>query len=195
MSSISIRDLVSEKYRTSKEYFRVRTTMEQNLARSEKIERYATHEAGHFLYLHRTKLIVAPEDAIFEGPTILDEEGEIGYFMAAVRSNRISLSDETLVYTEALLEDLADASVAGNVFELAKFEADEETKPSATGDFKTLSRHCYKAMTRNGLSYEAFSLWTKAHTRVTKNLLEASFSDAEIEVAKQVIRKFCFGLP
>ena len=95
---------------------------------------------------------------------------------------------------ESLLEKLAAVVVAGNIFELEKFDPDEETEPASSGDFDTLDAHCREALRRNGVAYEAFSLWSSALKQAKRDVQSHLFSEAKIDTAKQVIRKRCFGL-
>jgi hypothetical protein len=190
---IPIRDLVSEEFRTG-DYPTIRATMEKNLTRPEKIDRYATHESGHLLFFLRRGLM-SPSEAIYGRPTILRlQDGSIGYFVAGVTSSRISLLDKTLVYDMPLLEKLADIGVAGNVLELNKYDVDEETEIGVKGDFKTFFDHCYEARARNAVKFEAYSMWTNAFGRVQTELRENPLPDSLIDSTKQVIRKRCFGV-
>jgi hypothetical protein len=69
---IPIKDLVLPEFQTSKEYSEIRIKMEQNLARLEKVDRYATHEVGHLLYQLHTG-IASISETILDGPTIYYE--------------------------------------------------------------------------------------------------------------------------
>lgn len=186
---------LKDEHRESDKYHEIRGTMEQNLARTDKIRRYATHESGHLIFLAETVLIAAPEDYIFEGPTIYSDGDEIGYFVAAVTSKRARLSDETLVYTEELLDKLSLVAAAGTVFEKEIEGEDEETAKASNGDENVLHKHCYKAMTDFHILFEGYTLWPRAKQRVTeyvrKNRPDLEF---KIDTARSVICSRCFGL-
>jgi hypothetical protein len=118
----------------------------------------------------------------------------VRYFYAGVRSSRINLLDKTLVYTEALLEKLAAVGVAGNVFELDKFDADEETSLAFRGDQQTFLNHCHEARRRNKVPFEGLTLWPATRTAVELEVQKKIFPDSDIQQAKQAIRIGCFGL-
>src|SRR5712691_7132218 len=187
---IPISNNVPKKVQIGEEYSRKLAAMERNLACPKKIDRYATHESGHLLFLLRRDFLGSPwdEEAVYQGPTIFRKDGSIGYFMAAVSSSRISLFDESLVYTRPLLEKLADVGVAGNVLELEKSVADEETEMARNGDRETFLKHCYKARTRNGITFEGFSMWTDAHGAVKTEIQKHPFSETSINSVRQAVR-------
>jgi hypothetical protein len=85
-------------------------------------------------------------------------------------------------------------AVAGNVFELRSFDADEETQPAADGDEHTLLKHCHTAMRRNGIQFRGIGMWSAACPRVTEDIKQRPFSEEEMEVARIAVRRNCFGL-
>jgi hypothetical protein len=195
MKTIPISDLVPEELRKGKEYDAVRGKMEENLARPDKVNRYATHESGHLLYLIKTGLISKPNDAIFAGPTIYLEDGCVWQFSAAVSSKRLRLTDSALVYTEEILNKAALAAAAASEFEKALLGEDEDTTKAETGDKTTLFKHCHKARSKNGIEFQGFTLWPSAQRETAKWFRE---NRAEVEgligIAKQIVVNRCFGL-
>lgn len=193
-AEIPIRDLVPDEMRSGNEYDVIRGNMERNLARPDKVERYATHESGHLIYLIKTGLISQPKDAVFAGPTIYLEDGEVRQFSAAVTSNRIRLTDETLEYTEAILEKAALASAAASEFEKELLGADEDTEKAETGDKGTLFKHCHKAKRRNGIEFQAYTLWPFAQCQTRAWLQENRSECAKlVSISNQVVFSRCFG--
>jgi hypothetical protein len=194
-SKITINDLVPEELRKGIEYNSVRDKMEQNLARPDKVNRYATHETGHLLYLIKTGFILNLNDAIFAGPTIYLEDGCVGQFSAAVSSKRLRLTDNTLVYTEEILNKAALAAAAASEFEKALLGEGEDTTKAETGDKTTLFKHCHKARSKNGIEFQGFTLWPTAQRETSAWPRE---NRAEVEglvgIAKQVVFNRCFGL-
>lgn len=187
--------LVSSKQRESEKYREARQSMEQKLALPDKVRRYSTHESAHLIYLIETGLIAAPEDAVFAGPTIYYEGDQIGYFMAAVTSRRVRLSDDTLVYTEELLDELSLVAAAGTVFEKEFEGEDEDTAKASNGDEHHLHKHCYKAMAKFQIPFEGYKLWPCAKKRIADQLKENRVKlEAKIEAARPLILKKCFGL-
>jgi hypothetical protein len=195
MHTIPIDDLVPQELRKGEEYDAVRSKMEKNFARPDKVNRYATHESGHLLYLIKTGLISNTKDAVFATPTIYLEDGRVRQFSAAVASNRLRLTDKTLVYTEELLEKASLAAAAASEFEKALLGEDEDTTKAQTGDKTTLLEHCHKAKSRNGIEFRGFTLWPSAQRETAKWLRE---NRAEVEgligIAKQIVLNRCFGL-
>jgi hypothetical protein len=195
MNRIPINDLVHEELRKGKDYDTARGKMEENLARPEKVNRYATHETGHLLYLMKTDLISSPTDAIFAGPTIyIDDEGGVRQFSAAVSSQRLRLTDKTLVYTDELLEKASLAAAAASEFEKALLGEDEDTAKAEAGDKGTLFEHCYKAMRQDG-RFQGHTLWPYAQ-RETSAWLQENRAGVEglVGIAKQIVFNRCFGL-
>jgi hypothetical protein len=193
---ISINDLVPPEHlvgQVADDYSRIRSTLEENLRNPNKIDRYAAHESGHFLYLERTKLISSPADAVFAGPTIYYQDGAIRYFVAAVTSNKVSLLDTTLVYTKSLLEKLAYVAVAGTVVERALYNTDEETEMAADGDKYMLFKHCYRAMERDQITFEGHTLWKDKYNTVTQENVGLSDNDPTMQLLKKLILVRCFG--
>jgi hypothetical protein len=196
---IPIRDLVPKELRKGENYDAVRGKMERNLACPDKVKRYATHESGHLLYLIKTGLISSPKDAIFEPPTIyLDDDGNVLQFSAAVSSNRIRLTDNTLVYTEEILYKASLASAAASEFEKALLGEDEDTAKAEAGDKGTLFLHCYKAMRQDGKlqgRFEGHTLWPSAQ-HLTAGWLQEDRTEVKglTGIAKQIVLNQCFGL-
>jgi hypothetical protein len=129
---IPITDLVSKGLQTD-DYRAIRDKMERNLACPDKVNRYATHESGHLIYLIKTGLISRPKDAVLAPPTIYldDKDGSVRQFSAAVSSQRLRLTDKTLVYTGELLEKASLAAAAASEFEKALLGEDEDTAKAA----------------------------------------------------------------
>jgi hypothetical protein len=194
MKTIPISDLVPEESRKGKDYDAVRSKMEENLARPDKVNRYATHESGHLLYLIKTGFILNPSDAIFATPTIYFEDGCVRQFSAAVSSERLRLTDKSLVYTEELLEKASLAAAAASEFEKALLGEDEDTATAEAGDKATLFMHCYKAMRQTG-SFQGHTLWPSAQ-RETAKWLRENRTEVEglIGIARQIVFSRCFGL-
>ncbi len=83
MTQIPITDLVQEELRKRKDYDTVRGKMEENLARPDKVKRYATHESGHLLYLIKTGLFgLVPS---YEQETTVKTWELINFSLAAIR--------------------------------------------------------------------------------------------------------------
>lgn len=192
MSELAIDDLVPQDLRTGDDYKRICEKMKQNLRREDKLHRYATHEAGHFIYLERQGFFPTPADAIFTGPTIYYEDGEIRHFSAAVRSRLISLFDNH-VYTEDYLKQLALIAAAGGVFERAQLGKDEDTDLGDGGDKYLLFQHCHKAMREFDLPFLGHTLWTWAQREIE---VDPRNNGPEIEkrldLVRPVIRLKCF---
>ena len=175
-------------------YRAIRDKMELNLARTDKLDRYATHESGHLIYLIKTGLLTCPQDAIFEGPTLYLKDGEVREFSAAVSSKRIRLTDDSLVYTQAILEKVSLASAAASEFEKELLGADEVTETAANGDKGTLFDHCKKAR-HDDVEFEGITLWSSAQSETRKWVHENRTEvDQLVSVSKQVIFIRCFGI-
>jgi hypothetical protein len=195
MIPIDDKDVSAEARKTDK-YREIRERMERNLALPEKRHRYGTHEAGHLIQLIENGLIDSPDDAVFAGPTIYSDGDEIGYFMAAVTSERIRLSDNSLVYTEDLLNRISLVAAAGTVFETELHGTDEETANAARGDEHHLHKHCYKAFTRFGISFTGYTLWPSAKRQIAERFRQDRDGlELKIEAARPVILAKCFKLP
>jgi hypothetical protein len=190
---IPIKDLVPEESRIG-DYTVIRDKMERNLALPDKVHRYATHEAGHLIYLIRTKLLVSPPDAIYEGPTIYCEYGEIKGYIAAVTSKTISATHRSFDYgNDGLFEKLALVAAAAGVFEETLLGADEDTETAIQGDKAELYKHCKKARLEDGIEFEGLLLWGFAQRETTKWIqAERTDVDCLMEIARQVILKNCF---
>jgi hypothetical protein len=198
MNKIPISNLVPDESRKGIDYDAVLSKMEENLARLDKVNRYATHESGHLLYLIKTGLISTPPDAVFAGPTIFLEDGCLRNFMAAVSSQRLRLTDKNLVYTEELLESASLAAAAASEFEKELLGEDEDTAKAEAGDKGTLFTHCYAAMRQYGAlqgSFKGHTLWPSAQ-RETAKWLRENRTEVEglIGIAKQIVFNRCFGL-
>lgn len=197
MNKIPIRNLVPEESRRNNSVCdSVLRKMEQNLARPDKVTRYATHETGHLLYLIKTGLISNPNDAVFAPPTIyLDDDNDVRQFSAAVSSQRLRLTDKTLVYTEELLEKASLAAAAASEFEKALLGADEDTAKAEAGDEATFLSHCHVARGRNDIEFKGRTLWPSAQ-RKTALWLEENREEVDglIGIAKQIVFNRCFGL-
>jgi len=192
MSEIAIDDLVPQELRARDDYKRICEKMKQNLRREEKLHRYATHEAGHFIYLERQGFLATPEDAIFRGPTIYYENDEIRHFSAAVTSKRISLFDDH-VYTEDFLKQLALVAAAGGVFERAQLGKDEDTDSGDGGDKYLLFQHCHKAMREFGLPFLGYTLWSSAQREVADDPRNTGTKiEQRLDMVRSVIRLRCF---
>lgn len=194
---IPIRNLVPDEARPNNEtYDTILRKMERNLARPDKVNRYATHESGHLLYLIKTGLISQPDDAVFAPPTIyIDDDGDVAQFSAAVSSKHLRLADKTLVYTEELLEKASLTAAAASEFEKALLGIDEDTNAAATGDKGMLLKHCHKARRNDGIEFQGLTLWSSAQGATAAWLNE---NRAEVEalvgIAKQVVFNRCFQL-
>ena len=190
--TIAIKDLEPDKPKT-KEYSAIRKRMEQNLARPEKLHRYATHEAGHLIYLMRTGLIVSPEEAIFKEPTIYWEDEHIYYFVAAVSSQQTT--GPTIQYTKEFLDRLALVAVAANVVEETLLGEDDETAIAREGDKRTLLSHCHRARRQNFVTFEGLTMWPCAREKVVE-YLGSNRSELEmlVDLTKPLIFERCFGL-
>jgi hypothetical protein len=194
MNKITIDDRVPKESRKGEDYDAVLSKMEQNLTRPDKVNRYATHETGHLLFLVKTGLISNPSDAIFAPPTIYLEDGCVRQFSAAVSSERLRLTDKALVYTEEFLEKASLAAAAASEFEKALLGEGEDTATAEAGDKATLFTHCYKAIRQTG-SFQGHTLWSSAQ-RETARWLRENRTEVEglIGIAKQIVFNRCFGL-
>jgi hypothetical protein len=191
MNEIAIDDLVPQKLRTGDDYKRICEKMKQNLRREDKLHRYATHEAGHFIYLERQGFLPTPTDAIFKGPTIYYEDGEIRHFPAAVTSRRISLNNEN-DYTEDYLKRLARVAVAGGVLERSRLGIDDDSDYGDGGDKYLLFKHCYKAMTKSG-SFLGYTLWSWAQKDVEGDPRNTGTEiEQRLDLVRPIIRLKCF---
>jgi hypothetical protein len=192
MNEIPIDDLVPQEFRVLDDYKRICEKMKQNLCREDKLHRYATHEAGHFIYLERQGFFPTSADIIFNGPTIYYEDGEIRHFSAAVRSRLISLFDDR-VYTEDYLKQLALIAAAGGVFERAQLGKDEDTDLGDGGDKYLLFQHCHKAMRQFGLPFLGYTLWYWAQQEVAADPLNTGTEiEQRLDLVRIGIRLRCF---
>lgn len=195
LSEIPITDLVPLEERERAEYRTILREMKQNLRNPDKVFRYATHEAGHFIYLKKTKLVSSVNDYVYRGPMIYFEDGTIKYFYAGVDSQRVRLSDDNLEYTGKLLAKLAFVAAAGTVFETLLLGGDEDAAKASGGDEIRLHDFCYKAMVESGIEYRKFTLWPSAYKRVTKYVQKNRPKlDPKVREARKTILEKCFGL-
>jgi len=194
VEQIPITDLVLPESQVLDDYPKIRAKMGRNLSCSEKVNRYAVHESGHLIYLLRTGLISSVPDARYEGPTIYCEGDTIQYFMAAVTSNKVRLSDKTFVYTKDILDKLAYVAVAGTLVERALLGIDEETENASDGDKGTLFKHCYAALERDQIDFEGFTLWTDKYEEVKNESKGLSEADPLAQQLKKLVFMRCFGV-
>jgi hypothetical protein len=188
--SIRIDDRVPSEIQKKKygEYCRVRGELQQNLARPEKVHRYATHEAGHLLYWEKTGIISRFNVAVFEGPTIFVEGDEICFTRAGVGCSRLP------GYTKELLEKLSLVAVAGSLIETALLGSDEYTDKAAEGDEFRFQRHCSNARMSDWIDSAPSQLWKRARDIVGQAILKNRLGiESRVKTLRPIVLTRCFG--
>jgi hypothetical protein len=173
-----------------KEKFRL---LQEQLNASGTIDHVCLHEAGHLVYFRRAKI---PTEKY--GPTIEYLGGDFISCLAAIGTPTIN---EFTIYTLELLDDLARAGVAANLFgdEFLKESSGDsalakrlrEGKQTVyENDLARFKRCCYWA--RQFIPYtESIKRWSDAEISVAKELKDPKLRD-DIHLAAQEIRQECF---
>jgi len=191
---ITLDNITEERARDERFLEKFRGIQEQ-LNAAGRIDHVCLHEAGHLVYFRRAKI-----QADKYGPAIEYSEMKKGFVscLAAIGTPTIN---ESTNYTLKLLDDLANAGVAANLFGddfLKELDADsalartlrDEKQTVLENDFAKFKQCCHWA--RKFIPYsEAIKCWQDAEISVTRELKDQSLRD-DIQLAAQEIRQDCF---
>lgn len=161
----------------------------EDLSSHYNIEKYATHEAGHYIFSKR----IGFTEFTFDGPTMEfypdDEELPYKYYHASVRSPQIN---SIPLVTENELEHIARLGVAGHVFNEIR-QLTPAVQMESSDDYRNFVKFCRKAYDEDGVPFNPPFYWRMARPHVQAYLLDPR-NEQEIQDAVIKMKAECFYL-